>query len=77
MTTATPTPQTLHLIATTYASEEDIYNLWEARAESRRQLLALRDRINDALDAVEIYEIDEAIALLNAARTQINIQLFA
>jgi hypothetical protein len=58
-------------------TEQEIYDLWEGRAATLRLLVSLREKVNDALDAVEMGMEGEAIALLNEARTQINIQLFA
>lgn len=66
-TTPAPTP----------ATDQDLYDLWEGRAATLRLLVSLREKINDTLDAVEMDERGEAIALLNEARTQINLHLFA
>ena len=66
-TNQTPTP----------ATDQDLYDLWEGRAATLRLLVSLREKINDTLDAVEMDERGEAIALLNEARTQINLHLFA
>lgn len=61
----------------TPATDQDLYDLWEGRAATLRLLVSLREKINDTLDAVEMDERGEAIALLNEARTQINLQLFS
>jgi hypothetical protein len=57
-------------------TEQETYDLWEGRAATLRLLVSLREKVNDALDAVEMGMEGDAIALLNEARTQINIQLF-
>lgn len=62
---------------TNQMTEQEQYDLWEGRAATLRLLVSLREKINDTLDAVEMDERGEAIALLNEARTQINLQLFS